>query len=166
MENPTTDQAQTQNAPASPTGGRDAKGLFAAGNSLGGRKPSIWANQADVAERLLNKYTPSEIVAIASDPVRLDKECSSFQAMILIQLANALSARDNGDMALERERLLDRHGGKAVQRVESKVSLSVETESALLEGRKRVAKARQERENLSDIVVEYSEVAAKPHDIP
>ena len=38
--------------------------------------------------------------------------------MILIQLANALSARGDSDMALERERLLDRHGGKAVSRTE------------------------------------------------
>jgi hypothetical protein len=83
-----------------------------------GRPPSIWASQADVAARLLEKYTPGEIVAIADDPKRLDKECSSFQAMIMIQLANALSARKDGDMALERERLLDRHGGKAVSRTE------------------------------------------------
>lgn len=122
---------------------RENNGTFAAGNRLSpGRPPSVFASQNDVADRLLQKYAPSEIIAIAGDPVRLDKECSSFQAMILIQLANALSARDNNDNALERERLLDRVVGKPMQRVEQKISVSVETEAALLEGRRRVAKSR------------------------
>ena len=107
-----------------------------------GRPPSVFASQNDVADRLLQKYSPSEIIAIAGDPARLDAECSSFQAIILIQLANALSARNNNDNALERERLLDRVVGKPLQKVEQKISVSIETENALLEGRRRVAKAR------------------------
>ena len=83
-----------------------------------GRPPSIWAGQADVSDALLRKYTPEEIIALASDTKRMSKELSSFQAIILIQLANALSARDNNDNALERERLLDRVVGKPVSRTE------------------------------------------------
>jgi len=83
-----------------------------------GRPPSVWAGQADVSERLLDKYTPDEIIALAGDTKRMSKELSSFQAIILIQLANALSARDNNDNALERERLLDRVVGKPVSRTE------------------------------------------------
>ena len=99
-----------QNAPAVKKTG------FQVGNTLGGRPKSIWSNQADVAERLLQKYTGEEIRALAADPKRCAKELSSFQEMIIIQLANALNARGDADMALERERLLDRHGGKAVSR--------------------------------------------------
>ena len=145
----TEDSTTSENAPSTLKTGRDNKGLFAAGNALGGRTKSVWSNQADVAERLLNKYTGEEIRALASDPARCAKELSSFQEMIIIQLANALNARGDSDMALERERLLDRHGGKPMQRVEQKVSLSLETEKALLEGRKRVAK---------DVIVDYSVV--------
>lgn len=99
---------------------RDSEGLWVKGKTGNpkGRPPSVFASQNDVADRLLQKYTPSEIIAIAGDPVRLDKECSSFQAMIMIQLANALSARNNNDNALERERLLDRVVGKPVSRTE------------------------------------------------
>ena len=123
---------------------RDKNGLFAPGNKLAtGRPPSVWAGQADVSEALLRKYTPEEIIALASDTKRMSKELSSFQAIILIQLANALSARDNNDNALERERLLDRVVGKPVSRTEQKISVSIETENALLEGRRRVAKARK-----------------------
>ena len=123
---------------------REPNGFFKKGHTANhsGRPPSVFAYQADVADRLLQKYTPSEIIAIAGDPVRLDRECSSFQAMIIIQLANALSARDNNDNALERERLLDRVIGKPLQKIEQKINVSIETEAALLEGRRRVAKNR------------------------
>ena len=86
--------------------------------STGGRPASIWAGQADVSDALLRKYTPEEIIELAGDTKRMSKELSSFQAIILIQLANALSARDNNDNALERERLLDRVVGKPVSRTE------------------------------------------------
>ena len=122
---------------------RDKNGLWVNSGNPRGRPPSVFASQNDVADRLLQKYTPSEIIAIAGDPARLDAECSSFQAMIMIQLANALSARNNNDNALERERLLDRVVGKPLQKVEQKISVSIETENALLEGRRRVAKARK-----------------------
>ena len=91
---------------------------FEVGNTLGGRKASIWASQADVSDMLLARYTPEEIIALAGDTKRMSEELSSFQAIILIQLANALSARDNNDNALERERLLDRVVGKPVSRTE------------------------------------------------
>ena len=83
-----------------------------------GRPPSVFASQNDVADRLLKKYTGEEIRALAADPKRCAKELSSFQEMIIIQLANALNARDNNDNALERERLLDRVVGKPVSRTE------------------------------------------------
>ena len=91
---------------------------FEVGNNLGGRKASVWASQADVSDMLLARYTPEEIIALAGDTKRMSEELSSFQAIILIQLANALSARDNNDNALERERLLDRVVGKPVSRTE------------------------------------------------
>ena len=143
--------------------GRESDGTFGAGNKLSpGRPPSVFASQNDVADRLLQKYPPSEIIAIAGDPVRLDKECSSFQAMIMIQLANALSARDNNDNALERERLLDRVVGKPIQRTEAKISVSIETEAALLEGRRRVAKARGAPEVSYSVVGDAPVIDATP----
>ena len=132
---------------------------FEVGNDLGGRKASVWASQADVSDALLRKYTPEEIIALAGDTKRMSKELSSFQAIIIIQLANALSARDNNDNALERERLLDRVVGKPLQKVEQKISVSIETENALLEGRRRVAKARKPADSISEPVeVAYSVV--------
>lgn len=99
--------------------GRNEKGSFAPGNKLSkGRPKSIFAGQADVADSLLQKYTGAEIRALAADPERCAKELSSFQEMIIIQLANALNAHDNNDNALERERLLDRITGKPVSRTE------------------------------------------------
>lgn len=106
-----------------------------------GRPAGVLHTHADTAEYILDTYSPSEIKAIASDPERLD-ELPSFRAMVLVQLANALNALDNNDNALERERLLDRVVGKPLQKIEQKISVSVETEAALLEGRRRVAKAR------------------------
>lgn len=106
-----------------------------------GRPSGVLHTHADTAEYILDTYKPSEIKAIASNPERLD-ELPSFRAMVLVQLANALNALDNNDNALERERLLDRTVGRPMQRIEQKISLSIETESALLEGRRRVAKSR------------------------
>src|ERR1019366_5759060 len=84
-------------------------GRFAIGNSGGaGRPPSVFAGHADIGDMLLARYTPEQIIELAGDTKRMSKELSSFQAMILIQLANALDARNNNDNALERERLLDR----------------------------------------------------------
>ena len=91
---------------------------FEEGNTFGGRTPSVWAAQADVSDALLRKYTGDEIRELAADPKRCAKELSSFQEMIIIQLANALNAKDNNDNALERERLLDRVVGKPVSRTE------------------------------------------------
>jgi len=137
---------------------------FEVGNHLGGRKASIWASQADVSDMLLARYTPEEIIALAGDTGRMSRELSSFQAIILIQLANALSARDNNDNALERERLLDRVVGKPIQRTEQKISVSIETEAALLEGRKRVAKARAPALNVASDVVEVNYSVVEPVD--
>lgn len=134
---------------------RDKNGLWVNSGNPAGRPPSVFASQNDVADRLLQKYTGEEIRALAADPKRCAKELSSFQEMIIIQLANALSARDNNDNALERERLLDRVVGKPIQRTEQKISVSIETEAALLEGRKRVAKARKPVE---PVEVSYSVV--------
>jgi len=97
---------------------RDKNGQWVNSGNPAGRPPSVFASQNDVADRLLQKYTGEEIRALAADPARCAKELSSFQEMIIIQLANALNARDNNDNALERERLLDRVVGKPVSRTE------------------------------------------------
>ena len=55
-----------------------------------------------------------------------------------------LKSHEDLDYAIERERMLDRSVGKAVQKIDSKVALSIETETALLQGRMRVAKSRGE----------------------
>ena len=133
---------------------RDKNGLWVNSGNPAGRPPSVFASQNDVADRLLKKYTGDEIRALAADSKRCAKELSSFQEMIIIQLANALSARDNNDNALERERLLDRVVGKPLQKVEQKISVSIETENALLEGRRRVAKARAPVEVAYSVVEE------------
>ena len=116
--------------------------VWAKGESgnLKGRPPGVLHTQADTADRLLKKYTGDEIRALASDPVRCSRELKAFEEMIIIQLANILNARDNNDNALERERLLDRVVGRPLQKVEQKISVSVEIESELLEGRRRVSK--------------------------
>ncbi|MGB9154362.1 MAG: hypothetical protein WCD70_14885 [Alphaproteobacteria bacterium] len=82
-----------------------------------GRPPSVFHTHADTSARILEEFTTSEILAISVDPARLD-ELPTFKAMVLVQIANALSARDNNDNALERERLLDRVVGKPVSRTE------------------------------------------------
>ena len=133
---------------------RDKNGLWVNSGNPAGRPPSVFASQNDVADRLLQKYTGEEIRALAADPKRCAKELSSFQEMIIIQLANALNARDNNDNALERERLLDRVVGKPLQKVEQKISVSIEIENALLEGRRRVAKARAPVEVAYSVVEE------------
>ena len=97
---------------------RDKNGLWINSGNPAGRPPSVFASQNDVADRLLQKYTGDEIRALAADPKRCAQELSSFQEIIIIQLANALNARDNNDNALERERLLDRVVGKPVSRTE------------------------------------------------
>ena len=91
---------------------------FEVGNKLGGRKPSIWADHPALVENLLKKYSGEEIRALAADKKRCAKELSSMQEIVLIQLANALNAHGDSDMAIERERLLDRAIGKAVSRTE------------------------------------------------
>ena len=117
--------------------------LKGAGGNPKGRPANVFASQGDVAAALMDRYPPSEILAIAADTARLDK-LGSWSAIVLLQLANMLKAGDDLDCAVERERLLDRTVGKAVQHVEAKVSVSAETESALLEGRRRVALSRGE----------------------
>lgn len=82
-----------------------------------GRKHTMFQNHRDFAELLLEQYKPSEIIEIAGDFKKLDK-MSSFKAMIMVQLANALDARNKSDNAQERERLLDRIIGKPVNRTE------------------------------------------------
>ena len=102
----------------------------------------MFSTFSDTADRLLKKYTVEQIIALAGDSARMSVELTSFQAVVLIQLANTLSARDNNENALERERLLDRTIGKAIQRTEQKITLSVEIESELLAGRQRVSQCK------------------------
>ena len=82
-----------------------------------GRPPGVFHTHADTSTQILEEFTTSEILAISVDPEKLDK-LPTFKAMVLVQIANALSARDNNDNALERERLLDRVVGKPVSRTE------------------------------------------------
>lgn len=113
-----------------------------------GKRHSVFASFGEVSEHLLQKYTAEQILDLASDKKRMSKELSSWHAIVLVQLANALSARDNGDMALERERLLDRTIGKAVSRTEIsgkdgealKINVVTGVEAHIIEGEFRELK--------------------------
>ena len=122
---------------------RTPRGTFAKGQSGHEGHKSIFATQQQVAESLMERYTASEILDIADDKTKLDK-LGTWSAIVLLQIANMLKSHEDLDYAIERERMLDRSVGKAVQKIDSKVSLSIETETALLQGRMRVAKSRCE----------------------
>lgn len=84
-----------------------------------GRPSSLFQGFSDRSALLLEKYGRSEILAIADDDKRLD-EFSSFDCLIIRQLASALRANHDSSSVLmeERERLYDRTMGKAVSRTE------------------------------------------------
>lgn len=95
--------------------GRKPDGTFAEGHKLAtGRKPSIFQGYGDRAEHFLQTLTRSQILALSDDPIKLDAY-SSFDAMILEQLANTFRKPKFNDPAMERERLMDRAHGKPKQ---------------------------------------------------
>lgn len=99
------------------TEGRNPDGTFAEGNREGlGRKPSVFQSYGDRASHFLETLTRSQILAIGDDPIALDKY-SSFDALVLEQLANTFRKPKFLDPQAERERLFDRANGKAAQSV-------------------------------------------------
>lgn len=104
------------------TEGRNPDGTFAEGNKEGlGRKPSVFQSYSDRAGHFLETLTRSQILAIGDDSVALDKY-SSFDALVLEQLANTFRKPKLIDPTAERERLFDRANGKANQAVDVKHS--------------------------------------------
>lgn len=79
-----------------------------------GRSPQAitWQKYSERAALLIDKFEIDEILAMGDDPKLLAKRCSTLDGMIVVNLASAL--RKDGK---ERERLLDRLLGKAVQRI-------------------------------------------------
>ena len=106
-----------------------------------GKPKSVFSTQEQVAGALMERYTPSQILDIAGDPKKLDK-LGTWSAVVMLQLANMLKSHEDLDFAIERERMLDRVVGKATQRVELDANVNLSTESALLEGRKRIAERK------------------------
>ena len=96
---------------------RLSNGHFATGNKIAiGRPKSVFHTHVDTAQRLLESYTYSQILVLSECPEELDK-LPTFQAMIVMQLANALKSGKDPLLAIERERLLDRAVGKAAQKI-------------------------------------------------
>lgn len=95
----------------------------------GGREPSVFQDWDRGVENILKKYSRSEIIALSEDPVRLDKEVSSFYALIVEQLASAYKKSSGLEerqfTAIERERLLDRGRGKPKQSTEHSGSIGL-----------------------------------------
>lgn len=95
--------------------GRKEDGTFAEGHKLApGRKPSVFQSYGARAEHYLTTLTRSQILAIGGDAVELDKY-SSFDALVLEQLANTFKTPKFVDPHMERERMFDRAIGKPKQ---------------------------------------------------
>lgn len=94
-----------------------------------GRPKTGFQSHKDRSQHILERYSRSEILAIASIPERLDKEVSSFDALIITNLANAFKNEDALDerqfAALERERFLDRFDGKSNPAPSTKVTVNI-----------------------------------------
>jgi hypothetical protein len=78
-----------------------------------GRPKSIFQDYGPRAEHFLKKLTRSQILALGDNPDRLDADYSSFDAGVIMHLANWL--RGDRFAPEERERLLDRTVGKPKQ---------------------------------------------------
>ena len=96
--------------------------------NLKGRPPSVFQSFGDRSGHFLKKYTRMELIALADDENALDKH-SSFDCLVIRQLANALRANmGDPDLTAERERLYDRVIGKAISRVETEATVSVDVQ--------------------------------------
>lgn len=84
-----------------------------------GRPPSVFQSLNDRRSHFLEKFTRSEILAIAADDKRLD-DFSSFDAQILIGLSDILKRTPDSILnpSQERERFYDRTIGKASQSID------------------------------------------------
>jgi hypothetical protein len=82
-----------------------------------GRNRAVFQDFPQRASHYLEKLSKSEILALASNDEKLDK-LSSFDCLVIMQLAGALDRNDKLNLAAERERLYDRVMGKAVSRTE------------------------------------------------
>jgi hypothetical protein len=77
-----------------------------------GRSVQLFQDYTKRTAHLMEKYTPEQLVALASNLPKLSRECSTFDGLIVVNLANAFKYDGK-----ERERLLDRLLGKSVQRI-------------------------------------------------
>ena len=77
-----------------------------------GRSVQLFQDYAKRAACLMEKFSPEQLVVLAGDLSRLSRECSTFDSLIVVNLANAFKYDGK-----ERERLLDRLLGKSVQRI-------------------------------------------------
>ena len=110
------------------TSGRQPDGRFAHGHKLAtGRPPGIIHTLSDRRNRFLAELTRGEILALAADKERLDREYKAFDAQVIMGLAETLMDIPDGaeDPSAARERLYDREIGKAAQPVDVKHSGSV-----------------------------------------
>jgi hypothetical protein len=87
------------------------------GKNATGRKPSAFSGFSDRASHYLEKLSKAEILALASNDEALEK-ISSFDCLVVMQLAAALDRNDKLNLAAERERLYDRVIGKPKQSVD------------------------------------------------
>ena len=84
-----------------------------------GRPPGIIHTLSDRRNRFLAELTRGEILALAKDKERLDREYKAFDAQVIMGLAETLMDIPEGaeDPSAAREKLYDREIGKASQQV-------------------------------------------------
>lgn len=81
-----------------------------------------WQDYVVRASRIIEKYDAQQIVDICGDVKKIAKNFSGWDSIIALNLYNIYTNSD----PKERERLLDRILGKAVQRVEATVQTQVD----------------------------------------
>jgi hypothetical protein len=85
-----------------------------------GRPKGIIHTLSDRRNRFLAELTRGEILALAADKERLDREYKAFDAQVIMGLAETLMDIPDGaeDPSAAREKLYDRELGKAGQKIE------------------------------------------------
>lgn len=84
-----------------------------------GRPPGIFHNYTVVAERLLERFSVTEILALASNHEEAEKSgLKPFEIAVLPRIANLFDRMDKKLASDEMERLLDRTIGKPKQSVD------------------------------------------------
>lgn len=119
-----------------------------------GRPRSVFQDYTPRAAHFLQTLTRSQILAIVSDPKKLD-EYSSFDTIVLEHIANCFALDKNpltqGFASAERERLMDRTTGKPKQ--------------ALTGGDEHDAPIRLLTNSDADIIARYQQLQKPPEQI-